>query len=69
MQRAVAVVADIQAHSAQTTLVVTHGNLMALLLKHFDDAIGFAEWSALSNPDVYRIGLTHPISIQRIGPS
>lgn len=66
MQRAVAVVTDIQRHSAQNTLLVTHGNLMALLLKHFDDAIGFAEWRALSNPDVYRIGLTQPCSIQRL---
>ena len=69
MQRAVAVVADIQAHSAQTTLLVTHGNLMTLLLKHFDDSTGFAEWSALSNPDVYRIRLTQPISIQRLWSS
>lgn len=66
MQRAVAVVADIQRHSAGNTLLVTHGNLMALLLKHFDDSIGFAEWLALSNPDVYRIGLTRPFSIQRL---
>jgi len=66
MQRAVAVVTEIQRHSAQSTLLVTHGNLMALLLKHFDDSIGFAEWRALSNPDVYRVALTRPISIQRL---
>jgi 2,3-bisphosphoglycerate-dependent phosphoglycerate mutase len=67
MRRAVAVVTDIQRHSAQSTLLVTHGNLMALLLKHFDDSIGFAEWCALSNPDVYRVGLTQPFSIRRCG--
>jgi 2,3-bisphosphoglycerate-dependent phosphoglycerate mutase len=67
MQRAVAVVTDIQRHSAQRTLLVTHGNLMALLLKHFDNSIGFAEWCALSNPDVYRVVLTQPFSIQRVG--
>jgi 2,3-bisphosphoglycerate-dependent phosphoglycerate mutase len=66
MQRAVAVVTDIQRHSAQSTLLVTHGNLMALLLKHFDDSVGFAEWRALSNPDVYRVDLTPPFSIQRL---
>jgi 2,3-bisphosphoglycerate-dependent phosphoglycerate mutase len=66
MQRAVAVVTEIQRHSAQTTLLVTHGNLMALLLKHFDDSVGFAEWCALSNPDVYRVVLTQPFSIQRL---
>lgn len=66
MQRAVAVVTELQRHSAQTTLLVTHGNLMALLLKHFDDSIGFAEWCALSNPDVYRVVLAQPVSIQRL---
>jgi 2,3-bisphosphoglycerate-dependent phosphoglycerate mutase len=69
MQRAVAVVTEIQRHSAQSTLLVTHGNLMALLLKHFDDSIGFAEWCALSNPDVYRVVLTEPFSIRRLWPS
>jgi broad specificity phosphatase PhoE len=43
------------AHPASATLLVTHGNLMALLLKNFDDRIGFAEWQQLTNPDVYRI--------------
>jgi 2,3-bisphosphoglycerate-dependent phosphoglycerate mutase len=66
MQRAVAVVTEIQRHGAQTALLVTHGNLMALLLKHFDESIGFAEWRALSNPDVYRVDLTQPLSIRRL---
>ena len=39
---------------------------MALLLKHFDDSIGFAEWRALSNPDIYRVVLAQPVSIQRL---
>jgi len=69
MQRAVAVVTDVQRHSARTTVLVTHGNLMTLLLKHFDDSFGFAEWRALLNPDVYRVALTPPVSIQRLGPT
>lgn len=39
------------------TVLVTHGNLMSLILKHFDDSIGFQEWKSLSNPDVYRISI------------
>ncbi|PYQ32037.1 MAG: histidine phosphatase family protein [Acidobacteria bacterium] len=69
MRRAVAVVTDIQRHPAQRTLLVTHGNLMAILLKYFDDSIGFAEWCALSNPDVYRVVLTQPFTVQRLWPS
>jgi 2,3-bisphosphoglycerate-dependent phosphoglycerate mutase len=66
MQRAVAVVEDALKHSAQRTLLVTHGNLMTLLLKHFDDSIGFADWYALTNPDVYQVVLTQPVAIHRV---
>lgn len=42
MQRASEVASEAMAHPASATLPVTHGNLMALLLKNFDDRIGFA---------------------------
>jgi 2,3-bisphosphoglycerate-dependent phosphoglycerate mutase len=35
--------------------LVTHGNLMALLLKHVDPRVGFPEWKQLANPDVYTL--------------
>lgn len=35
------------------TVLVTHGNLMALLLRSYDDQFGFEKWQALTNPDVY----------------
>ncbi|WP_409276206.1 histidine phosphatase family protein [Neobacillus sp. SCS-31] len=35
--------------------VVTHGNLMALILKHYDESYGFDQWKALSNPDVFEL--------------
>lgn len=57
MARGVAVIEEILAGDAETTAVVTHGNLMTLLLKHFDDRFGFAEWQALTNPDVYQVVL------------
>ena len=65
MCRIVSVVDEVQNHSAETTLLVTHGNLMVLLLKYFDDSVGFTEWQKLTNPDVYRITLTQPPLIQR----
>jgi 2,3-bisphosphoglycerate-dependent phosphoglycerate mutase len=57
MQRAVAVANECALHAANATVLVTHGNLMTLLLKHFDPRIGFAEWQRLTNPDVYRVVL------------
>jgi len=48
-------VEEIRADGACATAVVTHGKLLTLLLKHFDPGIGFADWQALANPDVFRI--------------
>lgn len=53
MFRAVSVVKEIQSSRYKNAVLVSHGNLISLLLKHFDDRIGFREWEALSNPDVY----------------
>ncbi|MBC8136222.1 MAG: histidine phosphatase family protein [Fibrella sp.] len=55
MDRGVAAVRDVISHSASATVVVTHGNLLTLLLKHFDETVGFAEWERLTNPDIYRV--------------
>ncbi len=52
MMRGIAVVEQAMNQTVDT-VIVTHGNLMTLLLKHFDDQIGYAEWENLQNPDVY----------------
>lgn len=53
MQRADDVVRDVLAGDAKNTVLVSHGCLITLLLKQFDEQFGFAEWEALSNPDVF----------------
>jgi 2,3-bisphosphoglycerate-dependent phosphoglycerate mutase len=55
MGRGIAVIDEVLQEETNTIAIVTHGNLMALILKHFDDRIGYAEWEKLSNPDVYRL--------------
>jgi len=51
--RANAALGDIlQGHHA-LPLVVTHGNLVALLLHAVDDTFGYQGWKSLTNPDVY----------------
>jgi len=39
--------------------VITHGNLLTLMLHHFDKSYGFEAWRNLSNPDVFCL-FTHP---------
>jgi 2,3-bisphosphoglycerate-dependent phosphoglycerate mutase len=53
--RAVAAINDALQSGADSTLVVTHGRLMTLILKHFDSKYGFEDWRNLSAPDVYRV--------------
>ncbi len=55
MARGFAVIDEVLQQEASQVAIVTHGNLMALILKTFDDRIGYAEWEKLSNPDVYRL--------------
>ncbi|MCM3766785.1 histidine phosphatase family protein [Neobacillus niacini] len=53
MNRIVSVVEEILEGEAVNTLIVTHGNLMALLLHHYQPSFGFEEWKNLGNPDVF----------------
>lgn len=48
-----AVVGEVTEQHTGNTAIVTHGNLMSLLLNHYDDSFGFENWQQLSNPDVY----------------
>lgn len=53
MNRGVAAIHDVMQQAGDQAVIVTHGNLMTLILKSFDDRFGFAEWSNLQNPDLY----------------
>lgn len=58
---------EIELGKEQTTLLVTHGNLMSLILRYFDKNFGFNEWENLTNPDVYRIDIEdNGINITRL---
>lgn len=39
--------------TGQRCVLVTHGNLLALILKSVDTTVGFDLWSRLSNPDAF----------------
>ncbi|WP_214770277.1 histidine phosphatase family protein [Exiguobacterium sp. s133] len=46
---------DVWSHSAETTLLVTHGNLLALYLHSLDASFGFEQGQQLRNPDVFLV--------------
>jgi len=41
-----------RAHSSRHTVLSTHGNLLSLILQHFDPSISFDFWASLRMPDV-----------------
>ncbi|SET36331.1 2,3-bisphosphoglycerate-dependent phosphoglycerate mutase [Salinibacillus kushneri] len=55
MNRSMEVVKDVLNRDEKNTVIITHGNLMALLLKNFDSGFGFEEWKSLTNPDIYHL--------------
>jgi len=40
---------------SNTVALVTHTNLLLLLLAHYDESYGFKQWNLLKQPDVYII--------------
>lgn len=52
-RRILNVVDEVLESEAETVILVTHGNLMSLLLREYIRDFGFHEWKQLSNPDVY----------------
>ena len=55
LARAWAALNEIIAAGHSMPLVVTHGNLMALVLHSLDRTFGFDGWKSLSNPDVFML--------------
>lgn len=64
--RAISLIEDVLKLNHTTILLVTHGNLLTLILKHFDHTIGFHEWRTLTNPDMYEITIDEQCSLKRL---
>lgn len=59
MMRGAAVVNEVMPQATGSVAIITHGNLMTLILKHFNEQIGYTEWKNLQNPDIYRVQFTN----------
>ena len=54
-QRGLAALEEIMADDRHPSVVVTHGNLLALMLHAFDGRPGYETWEQLSNPDLFEV--------------
>lgn len=69
MGRAAAVMNDVLQSEYDHIVIVSHGNLISLLLHYYDPRIGFDEWASLTNPDVYHLSFHYETpAIRRIWP-
>ncbi|MFS1511472.1 histidine phosphatase family protein [Chengkuizengella sp. SCS-71B] len=67
MSRAISVIDEVLSKEFKNIVLVSHGNLISLILKHYDDRFGFKEWESFTNPDVYLLSFTQtPPNISRI---
>ncbi|GBF75534.1 histidine phosphatase family protein [Paenibacillus sp. 598K] len=55
-ERAVRILDNIlQAYEGQGIVIGTHGDIMTLMMSHYDDRYGIAFWESTSMPDIYRL--------------
>jgi 2,3-bisphosphoglycerate-dependent phosphoglycerate mutase len=67
MNRIVNVVEEAFARDVANTVIVSHGNIISLLLKHYHKNVDFQCWKNLSNPDVFLLSKKHNnVIIERI---
>jgi len=55
MERAGSVLSDVIQSDDEHIILVSHGNLTTLMLRHFNESFGFEHLMDMSNPDVYEI--------------
>ncbi|WP_364278502.1 histidine phosphatase family protein [Peribacillus frigoritolerans] len=67
MNRIVNVVDEVFKSETENTIIVTHGNLMSLLLKKYNNNFDFECWKNLGNPDVFQLTFTkNDVNMERI---
>lgn len=67
MNRGIEVIEEIKKRTESNIVLVTHGVLMSLVIKFFEDSFGFNDWKKISNPDIYHILIeTNETIVRRI---
>ncbi len=67
MERIVNVVEETIKSESEHTIIVSHGNIITLLLKNYNNDVDFRFWTHLSNPDVFQLSVKeHEVTVERI---
>ncbi|TWT02523.1 histidine phosphatase family protein [Planomicrobium sp. CPCC 101079] len=59
----------LRTHAGKNIVIGTHGNIMVLIMNHFDSQYDFQFWQKLTMPDIYKLAFegTELIGVKRIG--
>lgn len=55
MRRGIEVIEEQLERPESNIIVVTHGALLSLIIRHYSKEFGFEEWKNLKNPDIYKL--------------
>ncbi|MGZ9583689.1 histidine phosphatase family protein [Paenibacillus marinisediminis] len=66
MRRGMEVIHELLDRHESNAIVVTHGALMSLMIRHYNQAFGFEEWRSLTNPDIYQLQVSDDRSEMKI---
>jgi 2,3-bisphosphoglycerate-dependent phosphoglycerate mutase len=55
MERAVSMIEEVLSAVENHIILVSHGNLTTLLIRHFNESFGFDDLLEMSNPDVFEL--------------
>lgn len=67
MNRIVNVVEEVFKSESENTVIVSHGNIISLLLIHYNSDFDFESWKNLSNPDIFQINyVKDEVNLERI---
>ncbi|MFE3977267.1 MULTISPECIES: histidine phosphatase family protein [unclassified Peribacillus] len=67
MNRIINVVDEVFKSETENTVIVSHGNIISLLLKNYNRDFDFEGWKNLSNPDIFQLSCTkNEVNMERI---
>lgn len=67
MERIVNAVEETFKSESEHIIIVSHGNIITLLLKNYHNDVDFQFWTQLRNPDVFRLSIkNHEMTLERI---
>ncbi|SDS46991.1 2,3-bisphosphoglycerate-dependent phosphoglycerate mutase [Paenibacillaceae bacterium GAS479] len=64
-RRGIEAISDLETSIEHVGAVVSHGNLLSQIIRHYQADFGFKEWSDMRNPDVFELSINQRVTMIR----